>query len=581
MKIEKIKIQHCRGINELVIDNELVPNKPIIFVAPNGFGKTSLAHAFKSIINHTSERIEDDDRHNNDNNNKASIEIQIKEDNQIEILSVNESNYSNTITKKFDISVITNPSFIKTSSQNIGGRFHTKPKGKLLIDPISITEKINKAYIPVSKNNLQKAFGINGDKLFDFDLLFTNKLFVSYSSTCLSEIKKIGNENIFQQLEAIRQIINTINFSSAEISSIPELENLNNSNIQYKDLSILLSKFFNISEIKTFSLIWFLVYMYRENTEETIKYFDYERYNFYKKKLSSVIKSLNSSKYKQAYLQEHQGELQVVIPEPKYISNGQRDVLVLVSFLYQAQMQLKSKNSILIIDELFDYLDDANLTVAQYYISQLIEDFKASKRYLFPIILTHLNPAFFRNYVFQKQKVIYLNKEKYKVTPALQKLINVREDPRIKENVSKYLFHFDPNAFDFSSDLALFADVRSTWGKTGNFKNFLLEEYQKYIDKNGEEFDPLAICALTRVVIEEKVYNCLSDKKNEFLGEHKTGEKLKIALSTGIEIPEIYFLLRIIYDEGMHSTSEKNNTAAIEAKLLNPIIKEMIIEAIG
>ena len=571
MKIEKIKIQYCRGINELVIDNELVPNKPIIFVAPNGFGKTSLAHAFKSIINHTSERIEDDDRHNNDNNNKASIEIQIKEDNQIKILSVNESNYSNTITKKFDISVITNPSFIKTSSQNIGGRFHTKPKGKLLIDPISITEKINKAYIPVSKNNLQKAFGKNGDKLFDFDLLFTNKLFVSYSSTCLSEIKKISNENIFQKLEAVRLIINTINFSNAEISSIPELENLNNSNMQYKDLSILLSKFFITSEIKTFSLIWFLVYMY----------FDFERYNFYKKKLSSVIKSLNSSKYKQASIQEHQGELQVVIPEPKYISNGQRDVLVLVSFLYQAHMQLKGKNSILIIDELFDYLDDANLTVAQYYISQLIEDFKASKRYLFPIILTHLNPAFFRNYVFQNQKVIHLNKEKYKVTPALQKLINVREDPKIKKNVSQYLFHFDPNDFDFSSDLALFADVRSTWGKTGNFKNFLFEEYKKYINKNDEGFDPLAICALTRVVIEEKVYNCLSDKKNEFLEKHKTGEKLKIALSTGIEIPEIYFLLRIIYDEGMHSTSEKNNTAAIEAKLLNPIIKEMIIEAIG
>ena len=446
---------------------------------------------------------------------------------------------------------------------------------------VKMPQKINKAYIPVSKNNLQKAFGINGDKLFDFDLLFTNKLFVSYSSTCLSEIKKIGNENIFQQLEAIRQIINTINFSSAEISSIPELENLNNSNMQYKDLSILLSKFFITSEIKIFSLLWFLVYMYRENPEETIKYFDFERYNFYKKKLSSVIKSLNSSKYKQASIQEHQGELQVVIPEPKYISNGQRDVLVLVSFLYQAHMQLKGKNSILIIDELFDYLDDANLTVAQYYISQLIEDFKASKRYLFPIILTHLNPAFFRNYVFQNQKVIHLNKEKYKVTPALQKLINVREDPRIKKNVSQYLFHFDPNDFDFSSDLALFADVRSTWGKTGNFKNFLFEEYKKYINKNDEGFDPLAICALTRVVIEGKVYNCLSDKKNEFLEKHKTGEKLKIALSTGIEIPEIYFLLRIIYDEGMHSTSEKNNTAAIEAKLLNPIIKEMIIEAIG
>ena len=580
MKIEKIEIKNCRGINELVVDEELVPNKPNIFVAPNGFGKTSFAHAFKNIINHTSEKIDDDDRYNNDENNKASIEIQIDNNGQLENLRVDENNYSNTITRKFNISVITNPSFIKASSKNIGGRFHTKPTGKILINPIVIDKKVNKAEIPVTKSKLQSTFGTNGDKLFDFSVLFTNKLFVSYSITCLSEIQSICDEKTFKKLEEVRVKINEQNLTSSDICSISELENLIDTNLKYKSLNLILSNFFNISEIKTFSLIWFLVYLYRNYKKKIIEYFEFERYNFYKKKLSSVIGSLNSSKYKRAFVNETKGELQVVIPEPKYISNGQRDVLLLVSFLYQAQLQLKGQNSILIIDELFDYLDDANLTVAQYYISQLIEDFKVSKRYLFPIILTHLNPAFFRNYVFQKQKVVFLNKEKYKVTPALQKLINVRDNHSIKDNVSQYLFHFDPDNFDFSSDLANFSDVRSKWGKTGNFKNFLFEEYDKYKNQSSEEFDPLAICALTRVRIEEKVYNCLPEKKEEFLKQHKTGEKLKIALSTGIEIPEIYFLLRIIYDEGMHSSSEKNNTAAIEAKILNPIIKEMIVEAI-
>lgn len=75
----------------------------------------------------------------------------------------------------------------------------------------------------------------------------------------------------------------------------------------------------------------------------------------------------------------------------------------------------------------------------------------------------------------------------------------------------------------------------------------------------------------------------LNEKKDikAFLTAHKTSNKLKLATQTGINIPEPYFLLHIIYDEAMHSSTQKNNLAAIEAKLENIIIKEMIISCLS
>ncbi len=580
MKIKKIVIKHCRGIKDLTIVDEIFPNKPHILVAPNGFGKTSFAHAFSSIAKHRSEKINDDDRYDGDKNNKAEIELEVSENDIPKTLRVDENDNSNTIIKEFDIIVITNPSHIKAVAKNFGSNFST-PTGKMVIDPIVICKKIKKTDMPISKTKLQKEFGKNGSKLFDIELLFKNQSFANYSICCVSDIACLSKGNIFNKLEKIRDLINDMDFSEEETHhEISDLNEIIKNNIKYRYLNSFFTKIFNCSKIQAFSLIWFLVYLCRNDKKRFQEYFKFERYNFYKTKLKSVIENLNSSKYKQASVCEQGGDLQVRIPEPKFLSNGQRDVLILVAFLYQAQMQLTKKNSIIIIDELFDYLDDANLTVAQYYISQLMEDFHNSSRNLFPLLLTHLNPEFFRNYVFQHQKIIYLNKQSFSVTPTLQKLINIRTDARIKDNVSKFLFHYHPNNFDFSKDLQNFKGICEKWGTKDCFLNFLTGEYNKYKSNGSEKFDPLAVCAYTRVTIEKKVYESLKEGKEEFLAEHCTRNKLKLASAKGVEMPEIYYLLHIIYDEAMHSTTGKNNTASIEAKLTNPIIKEMIIDAI-
>ncbi|NKB83737.1 AAA family ATPase [Ochrobactrum grignonense] len=46
MTISKIVIQNIRGFDDTTLDVQFLPNKPNIFIAPNGFGKSTLSTAF-------------------------------------------------------------------------------------------------------------------------------------------------------------------------------------------------------------------------------------------------------------------------------------------------------------------------------------------------------------------------------------------------------------------------------------------------------------------------------------------------------------------------------------------------------
>lgn len=58
MKIKSIEIINIKGLSRLHHNSELIPNKVNIFVAPNGFGKTSFGIAFKYLDNSKIELIE-------------------------------------------------------------------------------------------------------------------------------------------------------------------------------------------------------------------------------------------------------------------------------------------------------------------------------------------------------------------------------------------------------------------------------------------------------------------------------------------------------------------------------------------
>lgn len=49
MVINSITIENVKGIERLEIKQTIQPNRPNILVAPNGFGKSSIAIAFNSL----------------------------------------------------------------------------------------------------------------------------------------------------------------------------------------------------------------------------------------------------------------------------------------------------------------------------------------------------------------------------------------------------------------------------------------------------------------------------------------------------------------------------------------------------
>lgn len=263
-------------------------------------------------------------------------------------------------------------------------------------------------------------------------------------------------------------------------------------------------------------------------------------------------------------------------PKAHQISNGQRDVITFITLLLKAQKKLKGPNAILIIDEVFDYLDDANLVAVQYYITKLIKKFKDEGRRLYPLILTHLNPFYFKNYAFKNQKVYFLNKKDIQSEPSMIKLLRKRNEETIKDDVSKFLLHYNPEEISKRIEFQIL-ELRETWGESDNFYKFINDEALKYISESVE-FDPLAVCCAVRVAVEKYSYQQLvnEDSKHRFITTFKTRDKLEYAEEVGATIPEYFYLLGVIYNEGMHWKEGQDNISPIAAKLENQTIRYLI-----
>jgi hypothetical protein len=224
-------------------------------------------------------------------------------------------------------------------------------------------------------------------------------------------------------------------------------------------------------------------------------------------------------------------------------------------------------------------LDDANLISFQYFLTDLIE--KASLRgiNLFPILLTHLDPNFFNHFCFSdgKLKVLYIKEFNVDQSVNLHKLIYNREDISVKNELDEYFFHFNPNQIDIQDKFEALGLVKE-WGDTNKFHRKIYREVNNYLD--GNKYDPLAICFALRKVIEMKVYNSITDSalQQAFLKVHGTKNKLLYAQSFGVQIPETFFLLGIIYNTSLHLYNGQIITNALAYKLENLTIKKLINE---
>ena len=579
MKIKSINIYNIKGISTLEKEFELLPNKVNIFVAPNGFGKSSFATAF-SYLNDPKITLEDSDLHNKDTTLNPLIQIEYQNDEGSEVLEANST--SNSIKDKFSISVINSQLKASGTNQRYMGR--SISKYSIDIEPTILIKKVpSKNLFNYKISDLKRTFGANAKILFDT----TNFI---YNQTLLRQI--ISEINIHEltlarannPLNTFIQRINTFRGTSENVlnSLDQEIEEFLEQNLEIKKLTetIYNFRFTDLnSKSKSFLLAWQLIQIFKSHTatqiEKVCQYFEYLEYN---KFVTQLISDFNTTRFDIKPKVEN-NSLIINWPKAHEISNGQRDILNFIALLLKARIDLSKENQILVIDEVFDYLDDANLISFQYFITDFLDYATENGINLFPILLTHLDPSFFNHFCFSdgKLKVFYLKDFAISNTINIHKLIYNRENPLVKDNLDTYFFHFHPDEIDIQNEFETLGLVKE-WGDVKKFHRKIYREVNNYLD--DLEYDPLAVCFALRKVIEKKTYDLIESEENKsiFLKVHGTKNKLMFAESIGVSLPENFYLLGIIYNTSLHLFNGQDITNSLTNKMENLTIKRLIKE---
>ncbi|MFY7669466.1 hypothetical protein ACOSP6_00125 [Tenacibaculum sp. MEBiC06402] len=574
--IRIIEIENIKGIDQKTFDLGIYPNKPSLLVAPNGFGKSSLATAFNSMNNNRI-NLAEDDLHAENIHNLPRVAIEyVQEDNTV--LNLVATHNSNTISNHFDYFVINN----QTKPKGIGSRFGNAT-ARLEIKDVVLVDRIpDNTQFGYSFRNSQAAFGKCGKVLPNLNTVLNNLVLVEKLSENYQALERANG--VLNQ-RRINEVISRINAqdetaTSNTLNNWVSLNCLNDlKQINYLNTIGDLINEFDIgydSESKSYLAAIQLVTLFNNNRNNFKAACTYSNYRLDKQRFDETLSTFNCT-WRNISTSQTGGKLVVKFPQAIHISNGQRDILTFVSMLFRARRHLKKGANILIIDEVFDYLDDANLTAAQYYITQFIKEYKLANRRIYPLILTHLNPNYFKNFAFSNQKVYYLNKSNIQVAQGIINLLRNRNDLTIKDDVSKYLLHYDPGIINKRNEFRAL-NIPELWGEGDNFRNHLNNEVQNYL--NDRPYDPFAVCGGLRIRIEEIAYNKLQSQaaRTTFLATHKTRIKLEKAEELGFTSPESHYLLGIIYNDGMHWKLNQDNVSPIAAKLENLTIKKLIAD---
>ena len=577
--IKSIKINNVKGIGQNTqngnFEFDIYPNKPNIFVAPNGYGKSSFSTSF-SCLNPTKFVLDKDQFNEGKEENKPTLELNYV-DSTGTTRTLRASDTHNELRGNFDWFVINNQVYAKARKNRIGGT--VVASASLEIPPIvlisSVPENVNFDY-QISQQKLR--FGPSSRVLRNLSEPLENRKFCKRLASHFSDLNKANGQRINKKIEEFVERLNNQAGTAEDLRTwIDTNELVFLKSIQYlEQIANLIGEFdfgFNSQADNFLSAIQIIRY-YNDDATRFKNAVSRKIYEAEKENYTKTFNDFNSS-WQEFKPVERDTKLLVDIPKTTKISNGQRDVMCFIALLKKAELHFSKENCLLIIDEVFDYLDDANLIAVQYYVTQLINKLNKENKKLYPIILTHLNPLFFKNFTFSKQKIYFLDKKEAKISSGMKNLLLKREDSLIKDNVSKYHFHYEPNGINIRPDFETLG-IKPTWGDSSVFDSYIFGELSKYI--NGtQNYDPFAVCCAVRKKVEQFAYDLLPtpESKTEFINTHTTPNKLLFAEEKGINIPETYYLLGVIYNDGMHY---KNNDVAIAGKLENLTIAKMIKE---
>jgi len=578
MKIKSVTIKNVKGIANKTFALDLIPNKPNLLVAPNGFGKTSFAVAFGSM-NSKRMTLDGDDHYQGDDSNPPELAVAIeRDDGSMDTLTVDD--HSNSLCGEIDVLVIKSHLLPKASKRKIGGFTQATPS--LEVKPVDLGRVPDKLEFGYSYSSQKASFGANGKVLPNLTGLLGRPDFVTEVSNY--DYRPFNGKRVDASISELVDAINAQSGNADQIkqwavgSLLPQMKAIPCLNGLATALSSLQNTQF-VGEIDTFLAAMEVVRLWKADPKRFAGASKFVLYCGEKSRYEQLLKDLYGG-WAAVQLKEDKKHksLAVTFPKAHLFSNGQRDLLSFVFMLEKAWLELRREKCILVIDEVFDYLDDANLVAFQFYITELIEFFKSQGRELFPVLLTHLDPALFHHWCFggHKIKVHYLDVRPAGKSADTIKLIAAREtDAAVAAGLDEDYFHYSPTP---ASHLGQFKTlgVRQEWEDPAVFLKYVRDERQRYLQ--ARNYDPLAICFAVRIRIEEIVYDKIADagQKATFLALHGTTRKLDYAASVGIEVPDSFYLLGIIYNDGLHWKQGRDLVSPMGVKLQHPVIRHLI-----
>lgn len=577
MQIKSIQIKNVRGIQDKTIPLDMLPNKPSILVAPNGSGKSSFAFAFQ-WLNRLRLKLEMDDAYEGNVNNKPQLIITTDEpDNNTYIADENVNNVS----KKFGIFVINNGLKASSPGQHNGVLMG---KAKITIPDIELLgERPNDVNLIDDFDDVYNTAALPQGFLPLINVLVSNNRFMASCDLDKLKIKTRQAKVINNQIEKIKTYTGTVavrhlkveSDNKAVLEEIPAIlyaENLLKSFcVNDSDTKLLL---------KAIRLVT-LAYRKKQDFKSRIELANYKINEDSTRKLFDALKKT----WKDIKPHIDHGKLILRIGDAQRISNGERDILILLGMLQKAKNSFTKPDNILVIDEVFDYLDDANLVAAQHYVNTFIKELKDAGKNIYPIILSHINPIYFRTFAFRDMKVYYLNPLQYpNASDNMMKVVRKRDelerqDKEKADLISKYMLHYHPDYSISMEDIIGMNDPN--WNDIPTFKAYCLRQAEEYL--KGLRYDSLAVCVALREMIEKYCYQKLeteNQKKNFLDGSFGTENKINYVETFNIVLPETFSLLGLIYNDPLH-TNNKNKIdlrQTLYSRLENNIIKGMISE---
>lgn len=586
-RIQRMKIENIKGkdIFELRF-NELHANFPNLFVAPNGFGKSTIAASFKALRPNKIE-LDKEDFFEDNEDNLPSLELELVLDSISNTTLVADSS-KNDISSLIDTFVIKSPVYAKSTSRSFG-RFASQ-SARLDVEDLVFYERIpQKVELAYKLKEIKDMYGEKGKVFSNISGIFKSLKNLELLCNNLEVLKKCSTQirpktainNFIQQVSdsgTAKQIKDEI--TSDTIKIIKDNPLLSNLLHLVKDLENL--PFDTASEVDLIFTVIQIVEVIKKEGSDIKKVKTYLEYVEYRKDVDHKLDTFNTTG-RTIKTKETKNKLIVEFLSANKMSNGERDVLSFISNLSKFKVKYTKDIGILVIDEIFDYLDGSNMLIVQYYLSKLIEECKRKGKVLFPIILTHLDPILFNNYYFNKPKIHYLKSYSYTEDKTMINLLKVRSNKSnyedLAENLEKYYLHFHPESVQLTeSDKPLINS--SDYYDSALFYEMIHNEIEEFI--KGKTYDPLKIICAIRVKIEKIVYNWLSndEEKLKYIEIHTTIKKLNYAIEQGVDVPEDFFLLQPLYNDALHLTGNanatKNKIQSICLKLDNIVVQRIV-----